>query len=409
MHTGIHSSAHVPPTAVPIAFNCRYTRRRRGRTLRQPVPEGGWGAGSRGQRPGGSRSRQDPPAVTPSWEVLVERGVSSRRMHGRPGLVSAGYVAPGDDRSHPGNGDVAGYRAALVDATDGSVTAWPRFARIVRAAACGLTRRGLAEGDTAGVLVQDAASAAIAVNAIRGRGRPRLPHPTRTRARGHRRPAQRLRRAAADHLGSAGRTRRRGADRSRVRQVIAFGEATAPPRSARCSIPLMSSGWQPGGKRPEPGCQSPSHRSGAGGRTDRSRACPAGDGDRAPGDLTHGTSWSPAPPCGDGPGLHLAARPDPAGRRHAGGGAGPAGDGRDAGLPGHRRDRPARHQVPGLGRRPAGLPGRLTARTRSLSSRGCGAGAGAALIRRVLIMVTMTSRLPTSRSAAKPNAVACHG
>src|SRR5690349_24826443 len=65
---------------------------------------------------------------------------------------------------------LAGSRAALVDAADGSVTAWPRFARIVRAAAAGLARRGLAEGDTAGVFVQDAASAAIAVNAIRAAG-----------------------------------------------------------------------------------------------------------------------------------------------------------------------------------------------------------------------------------------------
>ena len=66
--------------------------------------------------------------------------------------------------------DEAGYRAALIDATDGSVTAWPWFARTVRAAAAALARRGLAEGDTAGVFVQDAASAAIAVNAIRAAG-----------------------------------------------------------------------------------------------------------------------------------------------------------------------------------------------------------------------------------------------
>src|SRR5437762_1201973 len=66
--------------------------------------------------------------------------------------------------------DEAGYRAALIDDTDGSVTAWPWFARTVRAAAAGLARRGLAEGDTAGVFVQDAASSAIAVNAIRAAG-----------------------------------------------------------------------------------------------------------------------------------------------------------------------------------------------------------------------------------------------
>ena len=37
--------------------------------------------------------------------------------------------------------DEAGYRAALIDATDGSVTAWPRFARTVRAAAGIRSRR----------------------------------------------------------------------------------------------------------------------------------------------------------------------------------------------------------------------------------------------------------------------------
>ena len=66
--------------------------------------------------------------------------------------------------------DQAGYKAALIDAPEGIVTAWPRFAWTVRAAADGLTRRGLAEGDTAGVFVQDAASFAIAVNAIRAAG-----------------------------------------------------------------------------------------------------------------------------------------------------------------------------------------------------------------------------------------------
>ena len=106
--------------------------------------------------------------------------------------------------------DEAGYRAALIDATDGSVTAWPRFARTVRAAAAGLARRGLAEGDTAGVFVQDAASAAIAVNAIRAAGgRACL---IRSDA-GPADIADRLNacaRAGADHLGSAGRARRRG-------------------------------------------------------------------------------------------------------------------------------------------------------------------------------------------------------
>jgi hypothetical protein len=120
---------------------------------------------------------------------------------------------------------LAGHRAALVDATDGSVTAWPRFARTVRLAACGLARRGLAEGDTAGVLVQDAASAAIAVNAIRAAGAAvclidadagPAELADRLNACG-----ARLLITSAPLAGLAAE----GADRSRVRQVIAFGEA----------------------------------------------------------------------------------------------------------------------------------------------------------------------------------------
>ena len=119
----------------------------------------------------------------------------------------------------------AGYRAALIDATDGSVTGWPRFAGTVRAAAAGLARRGLAEGDTAAVFVQDAASAAIAINAIRAAG---------ARAcliRSDAGPA-----TIAAWLNACGarvlitsaplaELAAEGADRSRVRQVIAFGEA----------------------------------------------------------------------------------------------------------------------------------------------------------------------------------------
>ena len=121
--------------------------------------------------------------------------------------------------------DEAGYRAALIDATDGSVTAWPRFARTVRAAAAGLARRGLAEGDTVGVFVQDAASAAIAVNAIRAAGgRACL---IRSDA-GPSEIAGRLNACAARVLITSAPLAglaAEGADRSRVRQVIAFGEA----------------------------------------------------------------------------------------------------------------------------------------------------------------------------------------
>ena len=66
--------------------------------------------------------------------------------------------------------DRAGYRAALIDAADGTVTPWPRFAQTVRTAARGLRRRGLTPDDTVGVLVQDAARYAVAVHTIRQAG-----------------------------------------------------------------------------------------------------------------------------------------------------------------------------------------------------------------------------------------------
>ena len=119
----------------------------------------------------------------------------------------------------------AGYRAALIDAADGSVTPWPRFAWTVRAAAGGLARRGLAEGDTAGVFVQDAASAAIAVNAIRAAGA--LACLIRSDASPADIAARLNARGARVLLTSAplAELAAEGADRSRVRQVIAFGEA----------------------------------------------------------------------------------------------------------------------------------------------------------------------------------------
>jgi len=66
----------------------------------------------------------------------VERGVSTgERTEADALLVSD--CSP--DRALTGRildiADEAGYRAALIDATDGSVTAWPRFAWTVRAAA----------------------------------------------------------------------------------------------------------------------------------------------------------------------------------------------------------------------------------------------------------------------------------
>ena len=129
--------------------------------------------------------------------------------------------------------DEAGYKAALIDAPEGIVTAWPRFAWTVRAAADGLSRRGLADGDTAGVFVQDAASFAIAVNAIRAAGAIAWPiRPEASMAD----VAARLNACGARILVTAAplaETAAEAADRSRVRQVFAFGEApgTTPFRS----------------------------------------------------------------------------------------------------------------------------------------------------------------------------------
>jgi hypothetical protein len=201
--------------------------------------------------------------------------------------------------------DEAGYRAALIDATDGSVTAWPRFARTVRAAAAGLARRGLAEGDTAGVFVQDAASAAIAVNAIRAAGgRACL---IRSDA-GPADIADRLNACAARVLITSAPLAglaAEGADRSRVRQVIAFGDAdgTTPFSSllgsGRHSQPDAQAAAEPGFAERS----GPAHESGrpeGNGQTHERDLTDSGEPGSG-GDLTHRDVVVAAPPCGDGP------------------------------------------------------------------------------------------------------------
>ncbi len=185
----------------------------------------------------------------------MERAVSTGiRIETDPLMLSAGsaHHAAGSAHHAPGpahhasgtsgravterilrRADEAGYKAALIDAREGIVTAWPRFAWTVRAAADGLSRRGLADGDTAGVFVQDAASFAIAVNAIRAAGA--LAWPIRPEACMADVVAQ-LNACGARVLVTAAtlaETAAEAADRSRVRQVFAFGEApgTTPFRS----------------------------------------------------------------------------------------------------------------------------------------------------------------------------------
>jgi AMP-binding enzyme len=127
----------------------------------------------------------------------------------------------------------SGYKAALIDAPQGIVTAWPRFGRMVRAAADGLRRRGLADGDSAAVFVQDAASFALAVNAIRAAGAvPCAIAPDATMAA----VAGRLNASGARVLITASplaELAAEAADRSRVRQLFSFGDApgTTPFRS----------------------------------------------------------------------------------------------------------------------------------------------------------------------------------
>jgi len=126
--------------------------------------------------------------------------------------------------------DQAGYGAALVAAVapghaQAVVISWPQFAHMVRAAARGLSRRGLQQGDTAGIFVGDAVSHAVAVHAVRAAGAVAA--------------AVRPTRSAADIAAQLKQGRARllitsadladlaiqAAERSWVRQVFAFGEA----------------------------------------------------------------------------------------------------------------------------------------------------------------------------------------
>jgi hypothetical protein len=200
--------------------------------------------------------------------------------------------------------DEAGYRAALIDATDGSVTGWPRFARTVRAAAGGLARRGLAEGDTAGVFVQDAASAAIAVNAIRAAGgRACL---IRSDA-GPAEIAARLNACGARVLITSAPLAglaAEGADRSRVRQVIAFGDAdgTTPFSSllgsGRHSQPDEQAAAEPGFAE-RSGSAHESGRPEGNGRADERDLADSGEPGSG-GELAYRDVVVAGPPCGDG-------------------------------------------------------------------------------------------------------------
>lgn len=211
----------------------------------------------------------------------MERGVSTgERTEADPFIVSAGMSHRAMTERILELAAEAGYRAALIDATDAKVTAWPRFAWAVRTAARGLGRRGLAEGDTMGVFVQDAASAAIAVNAIRAAGADACLIGADASPAGI---AARLNACGARLLITSAplaELAAEGADRSRVRQVIAFGEA---PGTTPFSSLLESA------RHGQPDEHSLTHQHGlADSRPDSA------------GELTYRDVVIAAPPCGDG-------------------------------------------------------------------------------------------------------------
>lgn len=228
----------------------------------------------------------------------MECGVSTgERVDADPLIVSADMAHRAMTMSILELADEAGYRAALIDATDATVTAWPRFAWTVRAAAHGLGRRGLAEGDTVGVFVQDAVSAAIAVNAIRAAGATAcLIGPDVSPAD----IAARLNACGARLLVTSAplaELATEGADRSRVRQVIAFGEAPGMTpfssllESARHGQPNEHGALDGSGPVDEPG------RPAGDGLAEYARPglCPG-----SAGELTHRDVVVAAPPGGDG-------------------------------------------------------------------------------------------------------------
>jgi hypothetical protein len=152
--------------------------------------------------------------------------------------------------------DRAGYRPALIDAADGTVTPWPRFAQTVRAAACGLRRRGLTPDDTVGVLVQDAARYAVAVHTIRQAGATPAPislDPGTADAEAANDPA-----SIAAQLKACGarllitvdmlaELAAQAADRSWVRQVFAFGDTAQSGATPFSSLLEGAKGGQAAG------------------------------------------------------------------------------------------------------------------------------------------------------------------
>jgi hypothetical protein len=244
----------------------------------------------------------------------VERGVGTgARIEAEALTLTAGVSHRAITERILWHADRAGQGAALIDTADGTVTAWPRFAQTVRAAALGLGRRGVVHGDTVGVLVQDAASYATAVHAIRAAGATVLPigagaGPGAGRANGEGTGTGRVNGAGAGAEDDADQDAEkiaaqlnecrvrvlvtvaplaglatRAADRSWVRQVYSFGEAegTTPFSSLLEAAAAKTEGPLP--DRGEP----------AGQLAPADQLAPVGG-------LARGDVVVVAPPCGEG-------------------------------------------------------------------------------------------------------------
>lgn len=131
-----------------------------------------------------------------------------------------------------------GERAALIGGAwsdgwpDSETCSYPWLAKIVQAAATGLTWRGLRPGDVVGVLVPDAATFALGVHAVRAAGG--VPSPVDPGLRAAEAAGQLAESGArmiitAPPLADAALA---AADRSWVRQIFSFGDAPGATRFA---------------------------------------------------------------------------------------------------------------------------------------------------------------------------------
>jgi hypothetical protein len=186
----------------------------------------------------------------------IEAGLRTLHTGGPQGAVTEHILALADQ---------AGCGAALIDTvaqghTGAAVITWPQFAQMVRAAARGLSRRGLGEADTAGIFVGDAVSHAVAVHAVRAAGA--IAAPVRPAQSAADIAAELKERRARLLITSAGlaEVAIQAAERSWVRQVYAFGDAegTTPfgslletPRPANGTISHNGSNGGPDGLGPD--------------------------------------------------------------------------------------------------------------------------------------------------------------